>query len=174
MPRFKILVGKHYHKVTLPDGSESTREFSAHDPTCDTVETDLDLEDRYNQPGFSEKFRRLPDAIDEIKAFNDDDFRKEAIRRGLIKDGDTLQAANHGTATMTPPKSAPSVHQEVHEAAKKGFATGQPHPALANLAKMPKVGLKQLAEDEEIDLSACKEDEGQMRASIKRALEARR
>jgi hypothetical protein len=176
MPRFQVLTGKHYQTERRKDKNgnefEAEFEFDAHDATCNVVDTDrsvngpIDLEERFNQRGFSEKFRRLPDAGTELKKFDDDAFYQEAVRRGLIKEGEQLPTSQLSINNQQAAK-------EVSDAAKQGAAElKKSHPALVNLDKMPLIGMQKLAEDEEIDLSQCK-DEKSTREAIRKALKNR-
>lgn len=174
MPRFQVMAGKHYQRERFTrDGQEIEAEFeyAANDATCNIVDTDkcvdgpIDLEERYNQRGFSEKFRRMPDEAQEVSKIGNDAFLKEAIRRGLVKEG---EASPQLMAPGKPPTTSEPIHNPNPQP-----ATGKPHPALANLAKTPRIGLEKLAEDEEIDITGCK-DEGSLRRVIEAALKARK
>lgn len=170
--RWHLLAGEHLQNETrrLADGQDHIVEvkYSANDATRCILESEVDLEARFNQPG-CEKFRRLPDVGQEATALAanipDDAFRQECIRRGIIKD----EAVPIDPGSITPhlanvPKPVPSTSQTA--------SPRQAHPALLNLKTMPLVGLQKLAEDEEIDLSQCK-NEQQTRDAVRKALEAR-
>lgn len=168
MMRFRLLGGKHYQtvKIKRPDGSEfeSVREYAANDPTCNIIETDIDLEERYNQPGY-EKFRREQDVGQELKGFDDDAFVNEVIARGFM----SKEEAEVKRAAL---KASKAGEASPSGAGKPETQKKKAHPALANLAKTPLVGLQQLAEDEEIDVTNCKTDE-QYRTVIRKVLESR-
>lgn len=169
--RYKLLGSRHYQKElrTLSDGKQHLVEveYVASDPTRNVIVTDIDLAAKFNQPG-SEKFRLLPDEGQELERFSDDAFLQECVKRGVM----TLEEAVAKMGGQGQPNPAPAGSAPPADPPAPAKPKAPPHPALANIAKMPVTGLRKLAEDEEIDLSNCKNDD-QLRVTVKAALEAK-
>lgn len=176
MARYQLLLGSHIDrdpKVARLE-NETSEEFDRrslryhywNSPDNCIVDTEEDLEKRYNKPGF-EKFRKITDfVVAKPQELDDTVFMEEAIRRGFPREvveklREQRRAGGNVTATE-PPTQAP-----LEPSAVANNREQKVKDALANLNKMSKQGLEQLAADEEIDLSGCKSDE-QMRQAIRK------
>lgn len=205
MARFQVLMGKHVQKEVrerLIDGKKVERvvtcEYAAYDPKRNIVDTskavverrdatgqitgverhlDLDLCKQFNQPGFSEKFRKLQEPEQLAQDMNNDDlmrFARVAMEKGLITREDFDKSKSSATATSSTP-TAPTV---TAAPGQDPIRVAQLKRDLANVDKMPMVGLHKIAEDEELDVAHCRNAKGEwqeslVRKAVKTALEAR-
>lgn len=209
MSRFQLLVGKHVQeeiRTKVVDGQPVTRvvtcEYAAYDPKRNIVDAGkavvatrnasgqvleykpriVDLCEVCNQPGFSEKFRKLQEPEQLAQDMPNEDllrFARVAIEKGLITEADMHKAAtaNDGgqfKPTTTDPVSA----SKPAEPQQDPLRVAQLKRDLANVAKMPLIGLCKLAEDEELDINHCKNAEGEwqeslVRTAVRTAIEAR-
>ncbi len=196
MGMYQLLLGRHIDRdpsVKRLDGESSEqydrrslREYWWNNPNSNVVESEDDLEKKFNVGG-CEKFRRINDFVvakpDEIP---DEAFIREAVKRGMISaaKGEELRAQraqagstpikldSSGTTTTTagphvtnpdlpkPPLDPSAVLSPQEQQQRK-------KQTLDNLQKMDKTGLEAFAAEEEIDLSGCKDD-NQRRAAIKK------
>lgn len=204
MARFQLLVGKHVQeeeREKLVDGVTQKRivtcEYAAYDPKRNIVDSsravvaardpsgkvvscerrDVDLCKKFNQPGFSEKFRKLQEPEQLAQDMNTEDlmrFAKVAIEKGLITAADLKKAApaSSGSPTSVATPTPPTESQQ------DPLRVAQLKRDLQNIDKTPLIGLQKIAEDEEMDINHCKNakgewQEGLVRKAIKTALEAR-
>lgn len=147
---------------------------------------EIDLCKKFNQPGVSEKFRKLQEPEQLAQDMNNEDlmrFAKVAIAKGLVSEADLEAIKNTGNGLKVPEVNA---QQTVAQSAQAATISQDPLMvssikrdllAIAN-QKTPLVGLQTMAENEEIDISGCKNDKGEWREAevrkvLKAALEAR-
>lgn len=186
MPRYQLLLGSHIDRdpeVKRRDNETSEefdqrsfRYFYWNSPEHCIVDTEVDMEAKHNKPGF-EKFRKLTDfVVAQPQEIADKLLIEEAVRRGMMsrQQADTILRERQagGKVTTTQP---PTTDQLAHEKSKAPLDSA--HVAnnreqvikdtLANLNKMTKPGLESFANDNEIDIAGCKNDD-QLRAAIRK------
>lgn len=196
MAMFQLLLGRHIDRdprVKQHDGESSEsfdqrslREYWWNNPERNVVESEEDLEKKFNIGG-CEKFRRINEFVvakpDEL---SDDQLLKEAVSRGLMSQakaeqlraeraqsgGTPAKLDSHGTTADTagPHTTNPSLPKPPLDPSATLSPQEQQqrrNQTVANLGKMDQKGLESFAADEEIDLSGCKDD-NQRRAAIKK------
>jgi hypothetical protein len=182
----------HGSKFSIVDSSRAV--VAARDVAGKVVSVekhgDVDLCEKFNQPGFSEKFRKLQEPEQLAQDMNNEDllrFAKVAIAKGLITANDLGKASDPTSTAATGVEGGHGL-STVQQTAQPNVTKPEQDPlmvaslkrdlAAVNNSKTPLVGLLKMAEDEEIDITACKNDkqewkEAEVRRVLKAALEAR-